>query len=290
MPASRQGFPIRRKTSLLHFFRQHVKSVLGALAAVGLSLSIALDVGTGWFHRLPLTTNLVSGILQAPLSVLLALVVFDRLVAAERRRGWLNRNYQELRHDVPEAVRKALEALNSSWPLEQDASFQDDVTDLLHLLESVTKTLLPSETTLAQAQKAMISVSPHIPHLDTATSITAVRSLITTVEPLIAQLDVPSLAEYSADVKAAAAAYLSSLEVFGYQTEQFARSLHDLAEARWGWEPERKWIQGQKDNVTVGVHPAALAASGFLYLRQLTQAQLIDAACSTLIREIEKLL
>jgi len=125
--------------------------------------------------------------------------------------------YQELCHDVPEAVRKAREVLTSSWPLELDSSFQDDVTGLLYLLESVAETLPPQDATLAETQRAMNSVALHIPHPDPATSIPAIRSLITMVEPLIAQLDVPSLAEHGADAKVAAATYLSSFEVFGYQ-------------------------------------------------------------------------
>jgi len=52
----------------------------------------------------PLTANVAASILGTPLLLLIAVLFLDRLAAAERRRGWVNRNYDDLHITVPGAV------------------------------------------------------------------------------------------------------------------------------------------------------------------------------------------
>jgi hypothetical protein len=119
-----------RRSLRIRGSRAHPRWLVAALAILGALAGILLD-RMGWLADQPLTGNLAAGILGAPATVLLALLVFERLKAAQRQQDWVDKRQAVLRRYLVPQLSALRNTLGVSWPLETAEQFDAALAALL---------------------------------------------------------------------------------------------------------------------------------------------------------------
>lgn len=173
--------------------RRQVRWVVAALAVAGVATGIALDY-THWLNAFPLTANVLAGILGAPVIVLLALVIFDRLSAAQREQDWVERRSPSLRDAVLPSVRNVVAALQRCWPIDASAEFAADLAAVVDEYGALSRS--PAGVTEPIGER-LRSLTRRVSQLvagttDLDTTVVAANGMIPALDLAIHQSDAPA--------------------------------------------------------------------------------------------------
>jgi hypothetical protein len=271
---------------------------LATLAVAGIVLAVVSDrLLPDLIARHPVTANLAASILGAPLLLLLAVVLLDRLAAAERRRGWVNRNYEDLRVSVPRAVAALEQAVAAQWP--PSASYETVYADTVTLIEGLEEVpnrhledkdpvVLPADL-LGRAAL----LRERLPPVNDEALVDALARLAAALEPLAMQHDAPRLSETALDARIACQQAAGTLESEAYRTSRFLGLLDDLAATSPVapvWSTAEKAFVTATGTATRRFNPQYLAHSGFGYLEQFSSMRNVEALCDAVTKEITRTL
>ncbi len=286
----RGGGPVARlrRTAL-----RHARWTIAVTAAVGLAGALVIDVlAPGLAARLPVTANLVAGLLGAPVILVFALLFLDPFTAAERRRGWVNRNQQELLEYVPSALGAVEAAVRRSWPVGEASELTRKIEAAVDGLERMPGEVasVGPDTAIPELRRvlepvARVLVCPDLEELENAC-----LALFAALEPLALQNDAPRLAEVTTDVRVLCTQFSSSLKGDAYLARRFVSDVQFLAATATTWVPRGELLQFVTETSSRSMSPASLVRPGFVYLRQLDLIERLVDLCSALRREISRTL
>ncbi|GIE76381.1 hypothetical protein Aph02nite_23310 [Actinoplanes philippinensis] len=248
--------------------------VIGLLAIAGLGVGLLLD-DVGFLADRPLTGNVVAGILGAPATVLLAVLVFERLSAAQRADAWLTERGELLRRVVTPQIDALLTTLGVTWPLEATGDFDDDLAVVVEQYAKVPQGGDPvGEDLLARTRR----VAELAQRADPDGSRGPVEATIKTLDLLIHQDSAPEHAEAATDLRTIANAYAEQVTASGYAARRFTGQIAAVAFRSWTWEAEEHRLVFRTETSEWNVSAAGLSHDGFLYRQQLEQARRLAAA------------
>lgn len=270
--------------------RRRVRWVVAALAVTGVASGVALDY-TRWLDDLPLTANVLAGILGAPVTVLLALVIFDRLSAAQREQDWVERRSPSLRDAVLPSVRNVVAALQRCWPIDASGEFAADLAAVIEeygaLSQSPTGVTEPVGERLRGLTERVGQLAAGTTDLDT--TVVAAEGMIPALDLAIHQADAPGLTEAAFAARTAARAYVDAVATSGSSASAFTHALRDITAKTWEWTDQGKyftWFDGHggyHNRSTLGI-----SSDGFTYRQLLAQADALAMSCTALARTIKQ--
>jgi hypothetical protein len=272
--------------------RAHARWLVAALAVLGVVAGIALD-GAGWLADQPLTGNVVAGILGAPATVLLALLVFERLEAAQREQDWVDKRQAVLRRFLVPQLTALRNTLGMSWPLETAGQFDAALAALLDEYAALSRRptgATPSRPLDARLQRLTRDVAELTDRGDPEVTLATVVATLPTLDLVVHQAEAPHLAEAAVDLRTVASAYAAAVEAAGHEARRFAAGLWNLAFREWRWEDTGKRFVVPVDGGEVVYTAGGISMHGFQYQRQLAQARNLADACRTLLRSVESTL
>jgi hypothetical protein len=270
---------------------RHPRWTVLILAGLGLSGSIGADtVLHGTIDEYPLTANVVASLLGAPLLLFVALVALDRFTAAERRRGWVARNQEELLDTTPGAIASLKTVISSSWP--STASHDDVYGEVVHMIEEFEAVpaqagpgRTPIRTDLSERVAEMRSL---LPYADRVEMTSAIRALQAAVEPLAVQQDAPRLSEVALDTRLLCFQASSALESNEYRLDRFNRLLDRVSKTPTDWDSAGKAFVAEFSNGQEKFSPQYVAHNGFGYLELYSLVCNLDRMCDQLLIEIKR--
>jgi hypothetical protein len=272
------------RRTIRRLVRENAKALIAVLAVLGFGTGFLLDLTTSWAAGMPLTSNLIAGLLGAPLPFLLALLLFDRLVAAERSRGWLSRHSDTL-IDVVVPRTAAVEAeLGRTWPLDL-TDVETEINELALLLETLGDQLVVGTDTFPAEVLSPLKRVSALPSLDLAAVPAGLQSLITELDIVAGQSELPLLSEAAIGAQTAANNLLAGMAGYGLRAEHFIRDVQLLAGCPWAWEGSNFRVTHDFGSSTS--HPNYIARAGFQYLRLLGEARVLAENCRAVRRVVQ---
>ncbi|MGH3614222.1 MAG: hypothetical protein ACRDRK_16850 [Pseudonocardia sp.] len=261
--------------------RRKVRWVVGTLAVLGLVSGVALD-HTHWLDELPLTGNVVAGILGAPVTVLLALVIFDRLAAAQREHDWVERRSAALRTAVQPAVRVVLSALQRCWPIAASDEFRADLDSAIDRLGALSEhpngITEPIDERLRRAITRVGEIAAG--SADQDSTVSCVQGMVPALDLAIHQADAPDLTEHAFAVHTAARAYLAAVADSGTRADSFVVLLRKLTTEPWEWTDQGgvfTWHDG--NGGFLRRNALGLSSDGYTFRQLLGKADHLAACC-----------
>ena len=272
---------VRRVRLLL---QRRVRWIVGVLAVLGLGGGVALD-RTHWLDELPLTGNVVAGILGAPVTVLLALVVFDRLAAVQREHDWLERRSSALHTSLRPAVRAVLSVLERCWPIEATAAFRADLDAVIDHMGTLSERPNGiSEPIDVPLRRAVIRVAEIAAgSADQGATASCVEGMLPALDLAIHQTEAPDLTDHAFAVQSAARAYLAAVADSETRAEAFVVMLRKLISEPWEWSDRGgvfTWHDGHGGFLRRNA--MGLSSDGFTYRQLLGKANHLAACCARL--------
>lgn len=270
--------------------RRRVRWIVAALAVAGVATGVALDY-TRWLAGFLLTANVIAGILGAPVTVLLALVIFDRLSAAQREQDWVERRSPSLRDAVLPSVRNVIGALQRCWPIDASAEFAADLTAVIDEYGALSRS---SAVVTEPIGERLSSLTERVYQLvigstDLDATAVAADGMIPVLDLAIHQADAPGLTEAAFAARTAARAYVDAVAASGSSANAFTSILRDIATKNWEWTDQGKyftWFDGHggyHSRNTLGI-----SSDGFTYRQLLAQADALAESCSALAWTIKE--
>jgi hypothetical protein len=248
--------------------------VIGLPAVAGIGVGLLLD-HFGFLADQPLTGNVVAGILGAPATVLLAVLVFERLDAAHRADAWLSDRGEFLRRMVTPQIDALRTTLAVTWPMEATTGFDDDLAVVVERYAQ----LSPDDDAIGPDLLACTKrVAELAVRADPEESRGPVEATIETLDLLIHQDSAPQYAEAATDLRTIAKAYCEQAIASGYAARRFTGTIQAVAVRSWVWEPDQRRLVFRTETSQWNVSTAGISHDGFLYRRQLEQARRLDAA------------
>jgi len=281
-----KGWEVVRRLSV-----RHPRWTVLVLAGLGLSVSISADTALrGAIDGYPLTANVVASLLGAPLLLFVALIALDRFAAAERRRGWVARNQEELLDTTPGAIAVLRTAISSSWPstASHDVVYRDVVV-MIEELEAVPAKAGPDRTPIApELSIRVVEIRNRLPYADRVEMTSAIQALAAAAEPLAVQQDAPRLSEVALDIRLLCFQTSSALESNEYRLDRFNRLLDRVSTTPTYWDAREKAFITEFDNGFEKFAPQYVAHSGFGYLELFSLVCSLDRMCDQLLTEIKR--
>lgn len=270
--------------------RRRVRWVVAALALAGFATGVTLDYSR-WLNDLPLTANVLAGMLGAPVTVLLALVIFDRLSAAQREQDWVERRSPSLRDAVLPSVRNVVAALQRCWPIDASAEFAADLAAVIDEYGALSRS--PAGVTEPVGER-LRSLTKRVSQLTTGSTdldatVVAANGMIPALDLAIHQADAPGLTDAAFTARTAARSYIDAVATSEWSAGAFTSALRDIATKEWEWTDQGKyftWFDGHggyHNRSTVGI-----STDGFTYRQLLAQADALVTSCTALARTIRE--
>ena len=246
---------------------------IGLLAVAGVVGGLLLD-RAGFLADQPLTGNVVAGILGAPATVLLAVLVFERLIAAQRADEWVGDRGELVRRMVVPQIEAMLTTLAVTWPMEATADLDDDLTVVVDRYAG-----LPAEDD--PVDDALLAATRHVAELarraDPEDSRGPVEAMIETLDLMIHQDSAPAHAEAAVDLRTIAKAYNEQVASSGYAVRRFEGAIGAVATQSWIWDAPKRQFVIRTETSERNISAAGISHDAFHYRQQFEQARRLAA-------------
>ncbi len=268
--------------------KANIRWLVTMMAVLGVIISALLD-RVGWLAGEPLTGNVVAGILVAPATVLLALMIFDRLATAQREQAWVDKRQEVLTRILIPQLTALRNILGISWPLDAPAQFNATLSSLLNeygILSRLPVVSSPSPPLNPHLEQLTRDVAERTHRADPQVTLATVRATLPALDLVIHQAEAAQLAEAAFGLRTVALSYDAAIESAGFESHRFTIAVWNLAFKEYRWQDAGKRfivpIEGGEITHTAG----GVSVDGFQYQLQLAHARDLAEACQLLLSTV----